>query len=87
METLATQTDSPPEVKDYPDLGTSTFVRCDKCNVQAFMAASKGELELFFCGHHGREYEVTLAAGGWDIFDRTHKINEKPTPSTSPDDD
>lgn len=55
--------------------------RCDRCGIasQAFAVAHKGSLELFFCGHHMREYGPALMAQGFIIQDETHRINLKPT--------
>jgi len=43
------------------------------------------DLELTFCGHHGKNFTVTLAATGWDVLDFTDRINEKPSVSANAD--
>lgn len=58
--------------------------RCDGCGAQAFMVAHKlvdggKQIELLFCGHHGREAEPNLVAQGFSIQDETNRINTKPT--------
>jgi len=41
--------------------------RCDKCNAQARVIATRGDSMLYFCSHHGHEYFVILLAQGWDV--------------------
>jgi ribosomal protein L37E len=61
--------------------------RCDKCGFQAYvvaqLASCEADLELTFCGHHGRENALGLVSDGWHVLDFTHMINEKPSPSAS----
>lgn len=63
---------------DLDDLGVSTMFRCDRCGAQAYGCAVKGELALFFCGHHLNAFEKSLVSDGWEIDRRTHLINKKP---------
>lgn len=57
--------------------------RCDRCSAQAFFVAHKvsgdKQVDLLFCGHHGREAEPALIAQGFSIQNETHRINIKPT--------
>jgi hypothetical protein len=57
--------------------------RCDKCNAEGFMLAVKDDLELVFCGHHGKKFMASLVSQGFDISDETHRINERPSVSAS----
>lgn len=56
--------------------------RCDRCGAQAYIRArlvSGGE--LFFCGHHGREFVPALRDKAVDIVDETDRLIENPTPT------
>lgn len=70
-----------------PDLTVKD--RCDRCGAQAYVLAlqtiGNETLELMFCGHHGREHMPMLGITGWDIFDFTDRINEKPSVSANAD--
>jgi hypothetical protein len=48
--------------------------RCDGCNAEALMRATKGTDELLFCGHHGKKSELNLIASGWRVQDDTFKL-------------
>lgn len=77
VKNVATTNDSPKVVE------LRVADRCDACSAQAFMIAHRKingvDMELLFCGHHGREAEPALIAQGFSIQDETHRINEKPT--------
>ncbi len=45
----------------------TTQDRCDKCNAQALMRATKGGYELLFCGHHGTAFLSSLEQQNWLI--------------------
>lgn len=47
--------------------------RCDRCSARAGVRAIKGEMELLFCGNHGRKNVASLISSGWKIDDQTHK--------------
>jgi hypothetical protein len=49
--------------------------RCDYCGAQAFFLAMKAELDLLFCGHHGRQHLDALIFQGWDVADETEALN------------
>ena len=68
---------------DLTALGLSTIFRCDRCGAQAFTAATKGDLMLLFCRHHTNKHRDGLLRGDWDIDDRTHLLNEKPSISAT----
>ncbi|MDN5765608.1 MAG: hypothetical protein L0H96_15870 [Humibacillus sp.] len=56
--------------------------RCDRCGAQAYIRArlvSGGE--LFFCGHHGREFVPALRDKAVDIVDETDRLIENPAPT------
>jgi len=48
---------------------------CDMCNGQTQVAVVIGELDLVFCGHHGRQYKdnllevatVTFGSFDWEM--------------------
>lgn len=65
------------------DLGVNTVFRCDSCQAQAFSAATKDELMLFFCGHHFKRHADALDTLGWTVYDKTHLINQKPSVSAN----
>lgn len=86
MSQTAVETSTKTSEVMLPDVGISTLFRCDRCAAQAFVVASKDELLLLFCGHHGRRYEPILVGQGWNLDDRTHLINKQASPSASNDD-
>lgn len=58
--------------------------RCDRCGAQAFFKFKKTfddglKGDMLMCAHHGRKHEPVLFADGWDIYDFTDRLNEKPT--------
>lgn len=59
--------------------------RCDACGPtsQAFVIAGKDDKVLFFCGHHGRKFEASLIAQGFDVVDHRDKINERASASSA----
>lgn len=76
------ETDTLTRVPTARDL--TAFDRCDRCGAQGFVLAqklieSRGESEIIFCGHHGREHTPALASKGWTVHDFSHLINVKPT--------
>lgn len=77
------------EVTEEPTRELTTFDRCDRCSAQAWVVATMTaksdakELELLFCGHHGRNHTPALAAQGWSLLDFTENINEKPSVSAN----
>lgn len=50
-----------------PCIEFSEDARCDRCGHRAVMCAEKDNLLLTFCGHHGREYSLSLEEEGWKI--------------------
>lgn len=75
------------EVTDSPTRDLTVQDRCDRCKAQAFyvglLTLDNSELEILFCGHHGRNHTPALVEQGWTVLDFTARINEKPT---NPDD-
>lgn len=68
--------------KDRPAL--RLVDRCDRCGVQAFVAAHHAtHSTLLFCGHHFAKHEAALIGSGFDIQDERSKINEKPSISAN----
>ena len=65
------------------DLGINTVFRCDACGVQAFTAAMKDAMLLLLCGHHTNRHRDALESDGWNVDDKTHLINEKPSVSAT----
>ena len=41
--------------------------------------------DLYLCGHHYRECELTVIAAGYRVYDERYRINEKPTPGADND--
>ena len=41
--------------------------RCDRCPAQAFVLASRDDLELQFCLHHSNRNADALQAQGWNL--------------------
>lgn len=48
--------------------------RCDRCGVEGMVLATLGDLELIFCGHHGREKAILLMAQGFTVDDQSDRI-------------
>lgn len=52
--------------------------RCDRCGAQAYVRVIlEAGTELFFCGHHKREYADALEqlrAAGAKIYDETRRL-------------
>ena len=65
-------------VSESPERELLAMDRCDRCGAQAYMQAVKGNDELLFCGHHGREHLRVLVDQHWVVLDSTHKLNKKP---------
>ena len=65
--------------------------RCDTgdCGAQAFVRVHFQHGYIDFCGHHFNDNEVALFASFpyAVVQDERHRINSKPSPSASPDDD
>lgn len=53
--------------------------RCDACGVssRAYIRASKGDSEMFFCGHHNKVHGSALIIQGFNIEDRTDILEEQ----------
>lgn len=41
--------------------------RCDRCGAKAKTIATKGIMELYFCGHHATEHIEALEDDDWEI--------------------
>jgi len=48
--------------------------RCDRCGVQARIRASFVSGDLYFCGHHAKQYEVAEKALALELFDADEKF-------------
>jgi hypothetical protein len=57
------------DLREGADMGFRKTDRCDKCNAQAQMLAMKGDADLLFCDHHGRQHLDALVLGGWEVVD------------------
>lgn len=70
---LLMETDEATEVRELTKMD-----RCDKrsCSAQAYTLAVKEDLELIFCGHHGRLLEPALAGAGWTVHFQLHLMEE-----------
>lgn len=51
--------------------------RCDSCNAQAFVMVKLLSGELFFCGHHFTQHELSLRESAYEIVDEREYINKK----------
>lgn len=56
-----------------------THDRCDKCNAQAYVKVTKGDLDLIFCAHHFTKFEFSLVEQGFvvDTDARADLLDEK----------
>ena len=86
----ATHVSPPVQVDVLPEEDLSIADRCDRCGKtsQAYFKFKRTlddglEVDLLMCGHHGRRYEPVLIAQGWEVYDFTKRINEKPSPSNA----
>lgn len=70
-------------IVESPERELRVADRCDRCGAQAFMQAVKGNLDLLFCGHHGKFHRTALEAQHFTVLDSTHKLNKKPSPSNA----
>ena len=82
---MKTLTEARPQIDSDDDLGHNRSIRCDKarCPAQASVRATKSDLRLYFCVHHGKMYAPTMIGEGWIVTDKTNLINEKPSPSAN----
>lgn len=48
--------------------------RCDKCGAEAYVIAEKEQMNLLFCGHHGKKFSLALELQGWSVLDFTDEI-------------
>ena len=71
---------------DTPEEDLTIADRCDRDGVtaQAFFKFKKTfddglEGVLLLCAHHGKQHEPRAIAEGWEVFDFSDRLNEKPT--------
>ena len=50
--------------------------RCDRCGAQAYVRVKLASGELLFCGHHSKEYAVSLKRVAVEIEDQTDRLLE-----------
>jgi hypothetical protein len=50
--------------------------RCDarNCGAEGMVLVTLGDLELIFCGHHGREKAILLMSQGFTVDDQSDRI-------------
>lgn len=48
--------------------------RCDRCGAQAYVRVKLASGELLFCGHHSKEYAVSLKRVAVEIEDQTNRL-------------
>lgn len=86
--TTATATHVSPhaQVDLMPEEDLTIADRCDRCGKtsQAFFKFKKTfsdgfEGVILMCAHHGRKHEPVAVADGWEVYDFSHRLNEKPT--------
>lgn len=68
MAGISTLTQSPLSASD----------RCDRCGAQAYVRVKLATGELLFCGHHSKEYAVSLKRVAVEIEDQTDRLVESP---------
>lgn len=68
MAGISTLTQSPLSASD----------RCDRCGAQAYVRVKLATGELLFCGHHSKEYAVSLKRVAVEIEDQTERLLESP---------
>ena len=62
---------------EQPVVEFTAYDRCDKCRAQAYTLAKHEEFgELLFCGHHSKEYRMTLFESGWTIVDDLEALED-----------
>ena len=66
MAGISTLTQSPLSASD----------RCDRCGAQAYVRVKLATGELLFCGHHSKEYAVSLKRVAVEIEDQTDRLLE-----------
>lgn len=66
MAGISTLTQSPLSASD----------RCDRCGAQAYVRVKLATGELLFCGHHLKEYSVSLKRVAVEIEDQTDRLLE-----------
>ena len=66
MAGISTLTQSPLSASD----------RCDRCGAQAYVRVKLATGELLFCGHHSKEYSVSLKRVAVEIEDQTDRLIE-----------
>jgi hypothetical protein len=53
--------------------------RCDRCGARAYVwVMLPNELELLFCGHHGRQHLAVLRKVAVQIYDETETLVPAP---------
>ncbi|MEY3101114.1 MAG: hypothetical protein RL435_260 [Actinomycetota bacterium] len=68
MAGISTLTQSPLSASD----------RCDRCGAQAYVRVKLAAGELLFCGHHSKEYAVSLKRVAVEIEDQTDRLVDSP---------
>jgi hypothetical protein len=48
-----------------PNIEFNAQDRCDRCQSQAYVSASRDGLELMFCRHHSAKYNLALELDDW----------------------
>ena len=48
--------------------------RCDRCGSQAYVRVELPTGELFFCGHHGREFSSAYSPIALTVQDETDRL-------------
>jgi hypothetical protein len=43
--------------------------RCDRCSAAARVIVTMGKGELFFCGHHAKDFKATIFKQGFSVYD------------------
>ena len=49
--------------------------KCDRCGAQAKVRATLVNGELYFCGHHGREFNSSLTVKALKVYDPEGVLN------------
>jgi len=71
-----TQTVQDPSIDEVSNHQLTAADRCDSCGAQAYIRATMSSGELYFCAHHGAEFQDKLAATAIEWHDESSRLYE-----------